>query len=73
MLETARDSGGSTYQTVIPAGQQMRFNITSADLVLGDSSGAALAGNADQQVFQHNATDSSPHQFTYTVIGRKQN
>lgn len=77
----ARASGGPTaapnqteanicsYQISVPRDTALKFHIASRDLKLGDAAGAALAGNASQQSFQHATGDANPKGFAFTVLG----
>jgi hypothetical protein len=66
-------SGGASnsysYRLAVPLDTALNFYIASHDLQLGDATGAALAGNASQQAFQHATGDASPRSFAFTVLG----
>jgi hypothetical protein len=58
-----------SYQIAVPRDTALTLHISSKDLRLGDARGAALAGNAGQQAFQHATGDTSPKSFMFTVLG----
>lgn len=63
--------GGSVYvyRLAVPLDTALSLYVTSQDLQLGDSAGAALQGNTSQQGFQQATGVSSPVSFSFTVLG----
>jgi hypothetical protein len=70
-LPVSQDSTGADYQIALPPGASLRFYITSHDLLLGDSQGAALATNEGSEPFVNVAAGATARQFTYTVVGQR--
>jgi hypothetical protein len=60
---------GVVFQIGIPRDRALKLYVASRDLMLGDAGGAALAGNASQQTFQHSTGDLNPRSFAFTVLG----
>ena len=65
------DKAGADYNVTIPLDTPLSLSVTSTSLKLADSAGAALAGNAGQQAFQHATGDPNPPSFTFTIAGVK--
>jgi hypothetical protein len=65
-----RDQAGATWQIVVPFDTGLRLSVTSAQLRLADSSGAALPNTGSVQTFTHSSTAPTQPSFTYTVTGR---
>lgn len=56
------------YQVSIPFDTNLKFSIQSISLKLADASGNALAGNADQQTFQHPSASANRVSFSYSIL-----
>jgi hypothetical protein len=69
MRRVGKDSNGADYELVVPPDVDLILQISSEDLVIGDSAGAALPNNRGQLF--HSSKDRKPQQFDFTVVGRK--
>ena len=68
--KTSSDSAGAQYQLSIPRDTALKLQLSSRDLKLADSNGAAVSAlSGDQQPFQHNSGDPNPKSFKYTITG----
>jgi hypothetical protein len=56
------------YQVAVPFDTALRLTVQSVTLALGNASKVPLAGNSDQQSFQHASTDTAPVSFSYTIL-----
>ncbi len=68
--KTSSDSAGAQYQLSIPRDTALKLQLSSRDLKLADSNGAAVSAlSGDQQPFQHNSGDPNLKSFKYTITG----
>ena len=56
------------YQVSVPFDTNLKFSIQSMSLKLGDVGRNALAGNQDQQTFQHASTASTQAGYSYSIL-----
>jgi hypothetical protein len=62
-----KDAAGLDYEVTIRRDVPVALHIASRHLKLADISGAAIAGNASQENFQHNTGDANPKSFTWSI------
>lgn len=66
-----KDSAGADFQLTVPRDSLLTLAVTSKDLALGDTGGAALAGNSASQQFQHDSGDPNPKSFVFKINGKQ--
>ncbi len=65
----AASGNGADYQMTIPRDTPLVFSVQSFSLQLADANDAPLAGNRNQQAFQHASGNANPPGFSYKITG----